>query len=775
MLIYEGAIALLNSALVFSRKKWCECVQGGTWCNNECHCESGDCCVCTWYPAETPCPEGQVYLRWGVNGECCGCVPDQVFDGRVGGFVDTLTVADDLCCPGCNDGSLYLPYTEFSDEIPGTSAGHYRGCISRCCVDGECSDLYEHECIEQEGTRLTGCCNPKGCPQPCCSEDTSGTVQCSVQEQPDCQPPAIIADSCETGCVGACCVDGELHASSPMTQAACDELDGCWQGLGTTSCDGGTCRSPFDANCCEHVTSAGSGLTFTGPRKRRCPEFEGCGFQVTVNLTTSSPAYVHGLLLGSPYETCTQAITFATCSDTFYVFPHDCSGTFNNLNIEVCWAEGTGPETLYFQCCGSLYTLGNCDCDCTTTLIYDGPGCTSGAAFEISGPATIDASGTGALVLNGTFSAPKDCDQTLKLTGTSQHGNQIASSIPGSGLKVEKTGNGLWRLSAASGYSGQLRILEGTLVVASSVASSGPSPFGQGLDALLPQLGSSAESGTAALLFDASAGAVDISRGFSVAAGSGQVAVIGATGAGTSTINAVAVRLGRSVTLQAASIATAVFRPTWVDSSGVMTATSPAVAFTIGSSGNAGVVVLETYLPDATTAVNVVNGTARLGVSQVILYTTPVSIGQATLDLDGNEQSLSSLTFTTASGTITGGLLAFYADAGAASASISGSGNVISSDVALDSSLAISGAGSLLISGVVSGSNAITKTGTGTVRLSGTNTYSGTTTINGGTMKAENLAAFGTGGIVVNAGGTLDKGGFALTNTITNNGGTVLN
>jgi autotransporter-associated beta strand protein len=723
-----------------------------------------------------------VYLRWGVGGECCGCVSNQVFDGRVGDFVDTVTVADELCCPGCNDGGpIYLPYTELEQEIPGTPAGQYRGCISRCCIGGVCSDLYEHECYEQGGTRLTGCCFPQGCPQPCCSENISGTVQCSVLEQRDCPPPAVIADSCETGCVGACCVDGVLHESSPMTQEACAALDGCWKGLGTTSCSSGNCRPPFDANCCEHVTSSGSGLTFTGPRKRRCPEFDSCGFQVTVTLTTGAPVYVHGGLFGSPYETCTQETTFVTCSDSFFVFPEQCGGTFSNLDIDVCWAEGTGPETLYFQCCGSLYTLGNCDCDCVTTLIYDGPGCTSGAAFEISGPATIDAIGTGALVLNGTFSAPKDCDQTLTLTGTSQHGNQISSGIQGDGLSVEKTGTGLWRLTGNGGYTGQLRIKSGTLVIGANVSGSttAPSPFGAGVQ--LPLLGDSSANvgGIAALLFDSSL-ATAIERGFTVAplgTNSAQLAIIGAIGDGEVIIgtNSTETRLGRSVTLQAADDAIAVFAGLWLDSDGNA---DPSVIYTVGSNGNAGVVVFESLLSTAALAVNIVRGTARLQVTvdNAIASATPVSIGSpggpGVLDLNGQLQTLETVEFTGGSSSIISGTLRL---ANSPEVVVGGTGHEITSAVELDAGLAISGSGTLLISGVVSGGNGITKTGTGTVRLSGTNTYTGTTTINGGTMKAENLAAFGTGGIVVNTGGTLDKGGFALTNTITNNGGTVLN
>lgn len=68
----------------------------------------------------------------------------------------------------------------------------------------------------------------------------------------------------------------------------------------------------------------------------------------------------------------------------------------------------------------------------------------------------------------------------------------------------------------------------------------------------------------------------------------------------------------------------------------------------------------------------------------------------------------------------------------------------------------------------------LTKTGSGTLVISGAGNYIGSTIINGGTLRAGHISAFGTGTITVNAGGTLDRNGFAITNAIVNNGGTVI-
>lgn len=78
-----------------------------------------------------------------------------------------------------------------------------------------------------------------------------------------------------------------------------------------------------------------------------------------------------------------------------------------------------------------------------------------------------------------------------------------------------------------------------------------------------------------------------------------------------------------------------------------------------------------------------------------------------------------------------------------------------------------------VITGSIQGGG-ITKEGAGTIQLNGANTYSGATTINGGTLKAGSAKAFGGSTITINPGGTLNKGGFVISNTIVNNGGTII-
>ena len=402
----------------------------------------------------------------------------------------------------------------------------------------------------------------------------------------------------------------------------------------------------------------------------------------------------------------------------------------------------------------------------SATLRYLGSGDTSDRVLNLAGTTggiTLDAAGSGPLVLTAANTATGAGTKTFTLTG-SNTGNNSIGAIAGSGVSVAKTGPGLWRLTGLSTYDGQLTVSDGTIVVGTAVGG-GVSPFGTATsDNLLPIIGSSAANltGTAALLADD----VTISRGFSVATlgvGSSQVAVIGNAGSGTATFAAASsIRLGRDVTLQAATGGEVVFAGTWRDAAG---GTAPAVALTVGSAGNAGTVVLGSFLPDAITAVNVRRGTLRLsGGTETIGFGTPVTLGEAgfggTLDVNGITQPLASLSFAGVGSTATGaGTLRLFNSGSAAAMNVAGTGHTIATALALDdaASFNVAAGGRLGISGVIAtgstGARSLTKTGLGILELAGQNTYSGDTTVSAGTLVLN--GSLGAGALSVASGATL--------------------
>ena len=798
--------------------------------------EAGDCCGDNWFPApegesspdmtavpfvpfvwqSAECPEGYVYARWGQFGQCCGCIPDEIFDPRVGENVPTADVLADLCCETCSKPSpFYLPYNEY---------GFFVGCFGRCCADDDCSRLRQADCASYvHPTKPYAakyawepflCCGDGACNIECC--DGSDLIErATFAVGPGCpggqwvlavgeasyvytataadrttafvaaglaalvgSPFTAVAKASSVIVTGVDAGDGRItnpggDPQPPVSIVAATIPPSQCFGQGGVEPTNGECPCQPGDVCCERATSNGVSLTFTKPAA-----FSG-SVRVTVAGTVGSPILIHGV----PVAAGEINHTFTLCYGTFNIEPTTCGVSLNNLNVKVCYEEeAETTESLDFSGCNGLtIALSHCSVGCVTTMTYDGSGHTSTSTIQVWGDATIEANGTGPLVLTSNITIPGGCAETLTLGGSSTAANEISGVIgnSASNLSVRKTGVGTWRLTGNSSYNGQLRVRDGSLIVG-SVTETGNSPFGTATDtASLPRIGdSSATSGTAALL---TTGTID--RGFFVESGGGsQVVVLGGFGAGFSRFeNALPVRLGRDVTLQASNGGTVEFANNWLDLSD--NADAATFGFVIGSVGNAGTVVLENFIPSPAAKVEVRHGTLRLDYEDTfggtIWETTPVTVGDAgtsvTVIINGIDQPLSDLTLQGSGSDITGPSGGVLRLVDSPAVTVTGTGHEISAAVVLDDDATLDGTGSVLISGVVSGSSAVTMDGSGTVTLSGNNTYTGTTTINGGTLKAGSLTAFGTGDIVVNAGGTLDKNGYALANTITNNGGTVIN
>jgi autotransporter-associated beta strand protein len=116
----------------------------------------------------------------------------------------------------------------------------------------------------------------------------------------------------------------------------------------------------------------------------------------------------------------------------------------------------------------------------TGTLLYTGSGHTTDRVVNLlgtTGGATLDASGSGALVFSSAFTATGVGAKTLTLTGTNTADNRIGGAIVNSSsgaTSLTKSGTGKWVLSGANTYTGGTTVSAGTLLVdtgASVVAS----------------------------------------------------------------------------------------------------------------------------------------------------------------------------------------------------------------------------------------------------------------------------------------------------------------
>jgi autotransporter-associated beta strand protein len=116
------------------------------------------------------------------------------------------------------------------------------------------------------------------------------------------------------------------------------------------------------------------------------------------------------------------------------------------------------------------------------TLAYTGTGHSTNRVIDLAGTtsgATLDASGSGALVFTSAFTATGAGSKTLTLTGTSTAANTIQGAIVNNSgantTSLVKNGAGTWTLSGTNSYTGTTTINAGTLAI-SSEANLGANP-----------------------------------------------------------------------------------------------------------------------------------------------------------------------------------------------------------------------------------------------------------------------------------------------------------
>jgi autotransporter-associated beta strand protein len=140
------------------------------------------------------------------------------------------------------------------------------------------------------------------------------------------------------------------------------------------------------------------------------------------------------------------------------------------------------------------------------------------------------------------------------------------------------------------------------------------------------------------------------------------------------------------------------------------------------------------------------------GIGSIVGINSNITNNDLTVTIDTDSRTVGHLTIGDSNNThrfrlaASGGASLIF-DNGLSDATLTETGSIadsITAPITLNSNLAINTAGTLTLSGDISGlSNGITKSGGGTLIMTGTNTYTGTTTINAGTLNLGNSTATG--------------------------------
>jgi autotransporter-associated beta strand protein/T5SS/PEP-CTERM-associated repeat protein len=405
----------------------------------------------------------------------------------------------------------------------------------------------------------------------------------------------------------------------------------------------------------------------------------------------------------------------------------------------------------------------------------------SGGTWTNSSNLTIGNSGTGSLTISGTGNVTSSngmVGQYASSNGTvnviggtwTNSGNLTIGSIGTGSLTINGTGTVIVGATLSRGANGAINLESGgtlqigtgstTGTLATNLTNNGTVIFNRANDSTL----SSNISGTGALTKN----------------GSGNLTLSGAnTYTGTTTINAGSIVLGANQTLGGIAGAGN------IQLSNYTLTTSAAANLTFsGSINGSGGLTKEGSGMLTLTGANTYNGTTVINAG-----TIQIGSGGATGSLSASSTIINNGTLVfNRSNTVTQGT--DFADG------ISGTGNVVQSgsgllilsgnntytgtttltsgtlQVGTDGNLGggnysenISNNGTMILgsnsnqtlSGVISGSGAITKNGTGTLTLTGSNNFSGNTTINTGTVVIGNANAAGTGRIIQTNGSSLLK------------------
>ena len=204
---------------------------------------------------------------------------------------------------------------------------------------------------------------------------------------------------------------------------------------------------------------------------------------------------------------------------------------------------------------------------------------------------------------------------------------------------------------------------------------------------------------------------------------------------------------------------------------------SGSVTLTVGA--NATATTFSGVINDGSGQVSLVKkGAAILTLSGTNLYSGTTTVNAGTIKL-GNNNALGTTAATTISSGAAVDLNGFStAELFVVSGTLSnGTGTAIASgDISLVTSAIIGGASNANVTGIISGSGTLLKSGAGLWNLSGANTFTGATTVSAGTLQFGNIDALGsTASTAVSSGAILDLNGYSTTKPFTLSGSLVNN
>jgi len=333
----------------------------------------------------------------------------------------------------------------------------------------------------------------------------------------------------------------------------------------------------------------------------------------------------------------------------------------------------------------------------------------------------------------------------------------IGSALTGTtGLK--KLGTGTLNLSASNSYTGNTTVSTGILAVSNGSALGSGTVTVQGGSVASLRL-----SGNITVANALQLGGDGISFIGALMSMSGSNIVSGAMTDG----GRIAAMTGSSLTLTGGMTGTAYPISVVIDARSGATITISTNSFNLGTTGTfndnrEGLTVLSVAGNTWGTTFVHNGGTLRTDVASALPSSARLQLGatedtlslNATVDLNGNDQTVAGISSLSANGSVSGTGVREIKSVSAATLTTNQTSNTV-------------------FDGKFTGALALTKSGTGTLTLAGNSTYTGTTTVSAGTMIVSGTLA-NTSGVTV-SGGTLELGAADRINnaaTLTLSGGT---